>query len=221
MATEDSIAPDGDVIFICTNSDAELTQRRFRVSSQVVSNCSPVLRAMLGPHFKEGSTLAAKSTVEIDLPDDRPFAMGILFSIMHGKNAQLECQLSTNDINKLTVAADKYDAVEVMAPMAYYWVSKMLSEAPTSDLPTLLHSAYLLQQNELFEQIGRRLILENHGPIIGPQEAMVNGYGESFGISSARLSEADMEFFSDTGEPTYKDFRVTHCLHLDQRCCSQ
>jgi hypothetical protein len=49
--------------------------RRLRVSPVFLVHTSPVFKALLGFHFKEGNALAASSSVEIPMPDDDSAAM--------------------------------------------------------------------------------------------------------------------------------------------------
>ncbi|KAH6617185.1 hypothetical protein F5144DRAFT_585699 [Chaetomium tenue] len=55
------IAPGGDVVFIVGP-----TQRRLRVHSLLVKEASPVMKAMLGPNFREGHQLTKKYEETID-----------------------------------------------------------------------------------------------------------------------------------------------------------
>ncbi|KAK4620128.1 hypothetical protein CLAFUW4_10891 [Fulvia fulva] len=84
MATDqEDIAADGDVILIVGNDD---DKRRIRVASSILSAASPVLKALLGPHFREGSQpRSSASPVEILMPDDDSTAMTYVCRLIHYK----------------------------------------------------------------------------------------------------------------------------------------
>ncbi|KXT05555.1 hypothetical protein AC578_3681 [Pseudocercospora eumusae] len=159
------IEADGDVIFVCPHGLE--TTRRYRVSSTVVSRASPVFKAMLRPHFKEGSTLLKDSRVEIELPDDDAWAMEIIFNIMHLQNDCVESQLDVNGLEVIAQLVDKYQCATAIAPVVYYIMVKQVDTTTVSmkDLGRMLDCAYFCHQHELFERICQRLILEASEPI--------------------------------------------------------
>jgi hypothetical protein len=59
-----------DVILVCISDQNSGTPSRITASSYVLSAVSPVFKTMLGPNFREGTTLAAFGSVELDLEDD-------------------------------------------------------------------------------------------------------------------------------------------------------
>ncbi|EME88862.1 uncharacterized protein MYCFIDRAFT_35290 [Pseudocercospora fijiensis CIRAD86] len=170
-ADQVDIDPDGDVIFICTLR--KISPLRLRVSSKVVSLASPVLKAMLSPHFREGTTLATASYVEIELPEDDAKTMKTLFLIMHSKNDRLGSMVN---LKVLAETVDKYDCVAAVGTAAYYWISKAMENADEDDLQDLLHYAYLLRQHELFATIARRLVCYNQSPILGKPGVLTDVY---------------------------------------------
>lgn len=67
-AKMDIIADEGDLILAVGN---EKKKKKMRVSSVILSMASPVSKALLGPHFREGQRLRnGTSPIEILLPDD-------------------------------------------------------------------------------------------------------------------------------------------------------
>ncbi|KAF7192578.1 hypothetical protein HII31_06087 [Pseudocercospora fuligena] len=171
------IDPDGDVVFICTYGDSSTL--RLRVSSKVVSLASPVFKAMLSPHFREGATLATASYVEIGLPEDDAQTMQTMLLVMHAKHDRLSSEVNLQGLVKIV---DKYDCVIAVAAAAHYWISKAMEDTDQAGLENLLHDAYVLRQHELFATIARRLVLHSKRPIQGEQGVLTNVYRKLAGI---------------------------------------
>ena len=63
---QEDIDPHGDVILIVGQD-----KKRLRVSAMMLFAASPVFKALLGPHFREGQRpRSASNPTEITLPDD-------------------------------------------------------------------------------------------------------------------------------------------------------
>ncbi|KAK0267395.1 hypothetical protein LTR35_016344 [Friedmanniomyces endolithicus] len=80
------IAPHGDVLLQCGKQVGKGKILGLRVSSHIMSHGSPVFKALLAPKFKEGTTLATSSTVQVPLPEDHPEYMEVLCKIFHLRN---------------------------------------------------------------------------------------------------------------------------------------
>ncbi|KXT10900.1 hypothetical protein AC579_9858 [Pseudocercospora musae] len=63
----ETIDPSGDIILAVGTNEA---QKKLRVSSERLSNSSPVFKALLRPQYNEGSKIrTSKKPVELALPD--------------------------------------------------------------------------------------------------------------------------------------------------------
>lgn len=88
----------------------------------ILRHASPVFRAMLGPHFSEGSTLASSESVEIPLPDDDPDAMEVICYVLHMRNDDAPSELAGGDLIYLAGLCDKYDLFVAMRPAMNLWL---------------------------------------------------------------------------------------------------
>lgn len=102
------------------------SSNKIRVCSYLLSPGSPVFKSMLDPHFKEGTTLATSSSVEIPLPEDNFEAMTTLCRILHQRYAALESKPDPKNILAISTLVDKYDCAEAVAPIAQCWVGEYL-----------------------------------------------------------------------------------------------
>ncbi|KAK5680580.1 hypothetical protein LTS10_007513 [Elasticomyces elasticus] len=82
------IAPRGDVTLLCGEQVGDKKIIGLRVSSHILSYGSPVFNSLLAPKFREGTTLATTSSVEIPLPEDDPSHMIVLCNILHMRHDQ-------------------------------------------------------------------------------------------------------------------------------------
>lgn len=128
---------------------------------------------------QEGTTLANTSSVDITLPDDDPASIVLMFKAMHLRISSLPPSLSITSVKQLATVVDKYDCARPLAPMTYYWIHGRLSQSKCSieELYELLHATFLLGQQELFGQIGSKLVLETTSAIEGTHERLARAYG--------------------------------------------
>lgn len=134
------IHPEGDVVLICGEgehvkyvtsrsrtqiSNADL-HRRLRVSSVLLSHASPVFKAMLGPHFKEGSTLATSSSIEIPLPEDDPFAMEIICYVLHMRNWDAASEIDADLLLRIADHCDYYNVLVATRSAINLWLDDCL-----------------------------------------------------------------------------------------------
>lgn len=89
--------------------------------------------------------------------------------------------LDIENVKQLAVAVDKYDCAEPLAPMTYYWVQSRFQKpgCTLAELYELLHVTHLLRQQELFGQIGIKLVLETSAPVQGTNATLIHAYGMS------------------------------------------
>jgi hypothetical protein len=140
------IHPGGDVILICGNGGdkikygAELRRfydcktesdmrRRLRVSSVFLVHTSPVFKALLGPHFKEGNVLAASSSVEIPTPDDDSAAMELISLVLHHKD--IPSEIDADSLCTVATCCDKYAVLIAMKPAINLWLDACLKTSMT------------------------------------------------------------------------------------------
>lgn len=157
------IAPGGDVILAVPGDHAV----RLRTSSHVLRLASSVFKAMLKPTFKEGSSLAADGTVEIELQDDDPSMMTTMMKIMHVCSDVMEHVPSTQELALLTQLADKYDAVGALRPVTHYYLQQAIPRSAwyQSHWGTLLAVAFKFKHADLFQKIANNIIKEKLGPV--------------------------------------------------------
>jgi hypothetical protein len=117
QATVD-IAQDGDVVFIIGQS-----RKRIKVHSLLLSNASPVFKAMLGPYFKEGRQLAQTGLAEVELPEDDPDNAEVIFNVIHGQNENVPESLGAKQLLEVATMTDKYDCVLSLAFAFESWLN--------------------------------------------------------------------------------------------------
>ncbi|KAL1640812.1 hypothetical protein SLS58_006635 [Diplodia intermedia] len=129
------IDPEGDVLFYFEQpgegEDTTIRHFALRVCSKVMKLSSPVFRAMLGPHFREGQNLSQATTEEptiIPLPDDDFASMKIICEALHYKETVLPA-------NWITFAGlvDKYDMKDTMRFTSEAWLADELCKKGPSD----------------------------------------------------------------------------------------
>lgn len=129
---------------------------------------------MLGPHFKEGHTLAATSSIELPLPEDDPEAMLTLCRVLHFHNKETVLLFDVNHILGVAVLADKYDCTEAMMPSVACWVYEnlKLDTIHKTERQTLLLAAHYVKSTRLYATIGHELVMKSFGPIHGPGQSL-------------------------------------------------
>lgn len=162
------IALDGDLILvvgpIC---------RRLKVSSLLLTNASPVFKAMFGPYFNEGHQLAQPGLTEIELPDDDARAAEHVFNIIHGRNDQVPEKLDADELFQVTLMADKYDCLVSLSFALESWLNRMDTEDPLQSW-TMAMVALVLSQREAFATATSALVLNQ----VGPYYTLTRIYGE-------------------------------------------
>jgi hypothetical protein len=78
---------------------------------------SPVSKAMLSPHFREGVTLRRESQVTIPLPEDNANAMLTILNAMHMRFPSPEDPVTTSDLVDIAQLCDKYRCTKTMWPL--------------------------------------------------------------------------------------------------------
>lgn len=103
--------PYGDLVLVVNKAEK---QRRFRVSTKVMSLASPVWRVMLDPSgpFQE----AKRENGEVAFPDDDPNGLCILLHIIHLRPRSIPDTLQGDELMSLAILCQKYDTAELVAP---------------------------------------------------------------------------------------------------------
>lgn len=159
-----ALAADGDVVLVVGPD-----RRRLRVSSIFVKNASPVLKAMLGPKFKEGHQLTQRDEVEIPLPDDNAEALEIVLTTIHGHNDKVPTTLSPTSLLRIAITVDKYDCYNPLAFVIRVWHESACSSVRASNgkgMWALAMAALVLDLQPAFAKITSTLIFAFHGPYL-------------------------------------------------------
>ncbi|UJO19943.1 uncharacterized protein CLAFUR5_09942 [Fulvia fulva] len=172
MATDqEEIASDGDVILVVGEETT-----RLRVSSMMLSAASPVFKALLGPHFREGQQArSAADPVEIALPNNASEPVTWVCLLLHHKVAlELEANKVTEKLFDFAVTVDKYDCSEALRLQSRALLSQHAEDRPKrlrSDAADvrIIETAYLLRDAKCFKQQTGRLITHLRGNSSMPQ----------------------------------------------------
>ncbi|KAF7188747.1 hypothetical protein HII31_00776 [Pseudocercospora fuligena] len=153
------IDDEGDIIFVVGP-----TKKKLKVSSATLSKVSPVFKALLGPHFRDGQAKrTAQDPATICLPDDQPVLMGRLCELAHLSDvpAGIIGGDSTTSENLLgfAVMVDKYDMAGRLRlqcqAMLLNWLRTdarpSAQDLPSTALGNIIAAAYILKQHEVFE----------------------------------------------------------------------
>ena len=133
LRSDVTVVDDGDIILA-------LPEKHYiRVSSVVLSYTSPVFKAMLGPHFKEGKVRrSSDAPKEIALPEDDPIAMKHLCHLLHGQHTDSYDHGDNGFPERLLALAmltDKYDCGDaIMLPLEAI-LSRFVTNGTAPELP--------------------------------------------------------------------------------------
>ena len=158
-----NIASDGDVILTVGND-----KKRLRASSLMLSAASPVFKALLGPHFREGQrSRSSTSPVEISLPEDDEDYITELCQILyhdplHGEEPETEhCKPSS--LLELAQLIDKYDCSKAfLLPsrgLLLHWAIENNGTVKTEEIWDMVKAAYLLREPVSFEILTKMMIM--------------------------------------------------------------
>ncbi|KAI7379656.1 hypothetical protein KC336_g19152 [Hortaea werneckii] len=159
------IAADGDVILA-------LPQNLYiRVSSSALTLVSPVFKAMLGPHFREGNELRSSTQpIEIALPEDDGIAMKHLCLLLHGRTGDSYSHGDRNfptQLHALAVLADKYNCVEAIslpaeAMLSRFWIRRTTTRLSMEQTACLAMACTSLRLGSHFHVFTKSLVLDYH-----------------------------------------------------------
>ncbi|RMY74134.1 hypothetical protein D0863_03429 [Hortaea werneckii] len=169
------IAADGDIILALPEN------RYLRVSSTVLSLVSPVFKAMLGPHFREGNQpRSSDQPIEISLPEDDGIAMKHLCLLLHGRTGDSYShgnRTFPTQLHALAVLADKYDCVEAIslpaeAMLSRFWIHRTTTPLSMEQTACLATAAASLRLGSLFHAFTKSLVLDYYESYTGLKTVM-------------------------------------------------
>ena len=137
------IDPEGDV-YLCSS------EFKLLVSSKVLSVASPVFKKLFGPHFLEGAKVSATAPGSVTLLEDDAKAMVALCQVIHHRSHKVATKPSFSFLEKVTIAADKYDCFQAMSQWGANYCARILQATPEGVgagrllLPSLLYGDFIV-----------------------------------------------------------------------------
>ncbi|KXT00208.1 hypothetical protein AC578_7003 [Pseudocercospora eumusae] len=156
MAIERCFDDDGDVVLDVDTANPHL----LRVSSKNLMCASPVFKALLGPHFREGQAKrSAEDPAKVCLPEDNGSGMAMICQQLHPSHEASSTSGAKMDIAAIfdyAVLVDKYQLVSTLhlqsEAILLSWLVK--DSHATSDLGCFLKAvaaSYLLRNKQAFK----------------------------------------------------------------------
>ena len=155
------------------NEETEPTRTntiRLLVSAKHLIIASPVFKAMLSPHFKEGFILRSAGHLELPLfdPCDDPSAMMILLNIMHCRFAKVPHDVGFQLLYDLAVTVDYYQLHELVTIYSGIWIENRKMKIPTSlsnDIFEWLVILWVFRREGDFKNVTKIIMREHQGDI--------------------------------------------------------
>lgn len=167
----ETLWPDGDVLLLVEHTEP----RKLLVSSTILSATSPVFKAMLNGHFKEGqASRSPDQPLEIELDDDIDAGMADMCALLHHR-MEIICDSPwhTSRLELLALTIDKYDCKDKLQLQTQALISHYLDRHPyptnVDDAASVMKAAYLLDDGRAFNAITNRLILRSSSSFSGLQ----------------------------------------------------
>ncbi|KAF2455178.1 hypothetical protein BDY21DRAFT_80808 [Lineolata rhizophorae] len=146
---------DGDVLLLVGPG-----KRVFRVHSFVMGVASPVLWDKFKSEFGLDE-INRDCPGLVSLPEDDPFAMGVICSVLHCCRGSLKPNwddLTAPVLFNIAVLADRYGVTDVMYHHLASWFAYRSLDTSDESLVTLLAAAHLLDDPDMFSGISKDLI---------------------------------------------------------------
>lgn len=151
--------PEGDAILVVGNSSpgpAETNeQRKFLVSSKLLSLASPVFSKMFSPQFQEGIRIRNGEVPYIPLEEDNATLMEVILRILHFQSEDISFDLSRAEFASIAIHSDKYDCRRALRGWVRGWwlANKFddLSDLSSEDIGLTLLAAYMFRFQRLPE----------------------------------------------------------------------
>jgi hypothetical protein len=147
--------------------DGARGKARLRVSSKALSLASPVLDRMFQSRFREGLATARLSPEMpvVTLPEDDVEVMAVLCNVVHHRMEDVPRCLSVACLEKMAMAADKYDCVTALTHSSIVWLQAGLEAYVPKDWIKLVHAAYILDIPTAFARTSWEVIIAKKGPL--------------------------------------------------------
>jgi hypothetical protein len=129
--------PDGDL-----NLHVGPDAMTYVVCSRSLSRASQVFKKMLYGGFAESKP--AQGDWNVQLPDDDPAGLRILFSIIHGTFDRVPKMVEKSLLYQITVLTDKYDLVSVLQPWSARWIQPSIDAGAAASTPQRVWIAWEL-----------------------------------------------------------------------------
>lgn len=150
------LIPGGDVILAVGPHRTLL-----RVASAFLCEISPVFSVMFGPNFEEGERLRSRQPGDpemvLELPDDDPLAFDNTILALYGSNPSTQ-DCDPEDIQKISILADKYDLVSRFTFASVYWFAKHAWADDPEETWQLTTAAYWMQNPDAFFTFSKKLV---------------------------------------------------------------
>ncbi|KAK5994309.1 hypothetical protein PT974_04782 [Cladobotryum mycophilum] len=139
--------PDGDAILILEDPTGE---KRFLVSSKILSLASPVFSSLFTSGFKEGIQTRRGDCPSIPLREDNADAMEIILSILHYKNDDIPNLMDAESLAHVAIQSDKYDCNHALKPWISHWCKSFRDVKQPKDMGFMLLAAYLFRSVDFY-----------------------------------------------------------------------
>ncbi|KAF3766874.1 hypothetical protein M406DRAFT_251674, partial [Cryphonectria parasitica EP155] len=132
-----SFSEDADLEIQVRNAQGE--DVIYAVRSHVLESASRVWK----------QSIPARTSDTIDLSSDSAYGLDILFSIAHYRFQSLPQQLDVGELYGTAVAADKYEAIHLLAPFVKSWLVSLSTAAESQSNETLV-AGFVLGEAQSF-----------------------------------------------------------------------
>ncbi|KUJ15798.1 uncharacterized protein LY89DRAFT_670340 [Mollisia scopiformis] len=137
-----------------------------RVSSRHLMLASPVFAVMLDRYkFKEGTTLHAEGSVDIELPDDDPDAWEVLLNVIHGRTRKVPRKVGLLLLTQIAILVNKYEMLDVVEIFSDTWIRRCLKKGLPEQyercedvVMSWLFIAWVFEKPKIFKPITRTMI---------------------------------------------------------------
>ncbi|OTA99461.1 hypothetical protein M426DRAFT_269232 [Hypoxylon sp. CI-4A] len=157
------IDPYGDVTF---NVGEKGTTMKLVANSTITAKGSKFFKRLLYGEFMESKEVQERKGISnwvVDLPDDDPESIKMLFHIFHLQFAWIPHKISLDDLYRLTVVTDKYLLTHMLHPWARYWTIAMHGSSPI-DIQKRLWISWELGDKAEFIKATKELVMGGMPP---------------------------------------------------------
>ncbi|KAF4856344.1 hypothetical protein CGCSCA4_v001098 [Colletotrichum siamense] len=190
------IAPNGEVILLVGPDSHPI-----RVHALILADASPVFKCLLQPTSSTYTEPAAvlfatpDSPAHVTLPEDDPEAIETICRVLHSRIDDAVCDLSDDEVLRVSVAADKYDCTAAMGLAVRHWLRADKLEAIKNAARDgcigfrrgdMLLAAYWFKCEPVFEELTRLLVTST----VGGFEGLVDGRDGPEEVLAWRLAYA-------------------------------